>query len=379
MYEGIAVIKNKYEIEIENSLEANLRPFEKELLNFRISNIPTTRYYGSKRRILNWIYNSIRDLDFDRVLDGFGGSASVSLLFKLMGKEVTFHDALFFNTISAYALLSNYNPLDNDEEIIYFFDSVEPKKGFIYKTFEGLYYTDEENAWLDGVIFKIFSIDSFEKKCLFFYCLFQACLKKRPFNLFHRANLYIRQNKAVKKSFGNQTTWDTPFSILVKQAYKELSKAIWNSEREHCILSPTDVFKIEPVYDLVYLDPPYININGHSDDYLKRYHFLEGIIKYDMWNLMIDYNYKTLSHYPIPYIREWHCKMNFKSRLFELIRRHSKSIVVLSYMEKSYPTKNDLISFFKDNFSEVRISELDLPHALAKERKKELLIIGVPK
>lgn len=75
-----------------------------------IARFPKTRYYGSKRRLLDWIYHALKDLPFNTVLDGFGGTASVSLLFKMMGKEVTFHDGLLCNTISAYALLADELP-----------------------------------------------------------------------------------------------------------------------------------------------------------------------------------------------------------------------------------------------------------------------------
>lgn len=55
---------------------------------------PTTRYQGSKRSILLWIYENLKSLPFDTVLDGFGGTGSVSYLFELMNKKVTFNDIL---------------------------------------------------------------------------------------------------------------------------------------------------------------------------------------------------------------------------------------------------------------------------------------------
>jgi adenine-specific DNA-methyltransferase len=63
-----------------------------------IARFPKTRYYGSKRRLLGWIYHALKDLPFNTVLDGVGGTASVSLLFKTMGKQVNFHDGLLFTT-----------------------------------------------------------------------------------------------------------------------------------------------------------------------------------------------------------------------------------------------------------------------------------------
>ena len=162
-----------------------------------ISNFPKTRYYGSKRRLLEWIYHALKDLPFNTVLDGFGGTASVSLLFKMMGKEVTFHDGLLCNTIPAYALLSNKLPFSNIKEAHSFIDEITPRRGFISKTFAGMYYTDEENRWLDGAASAIHKIEDPARRSIYLYCLFQACLKKRPFNLFHRANLSMRLNHHI--------------------------------------------------------------------------------------------------------------------------------------------------------------------------------------
>jgi hypothetical protein len=43
------------------------------------------------------------------------------------------------------------------------------------------------------------------KRAIAYSALCQACLAKRPYNLFHRANLYMR-TQDVERSFGNKTT-----------------------------------------------------------------------------------------------------------------------------------------------------------------------------
>ena len=75
-------------IDIIKSVEYNSN--YKIMIDNRIKSAPSTRYQGSKRRILPWLCKNIKDLEFDTVLDGFGGTGSVSYLFKLMGKQVTF-------------------------------------------------------------------------------------------------------------------------------------------------------------------------------------------------------------------------------------------------------------------------------------------------
>lgn len=343
-----------------------------------INDFPTTRYYGSKKRLLGWIYECVKDIPFKTVLDGFGGTASVSLLMKSMGKDVTFNDALISNAISAKALLANKVPFKNDEEVHVFFDSVKPENGFIYKRFNGKFYLPRENAWLDGVIRSINSQPE-SKRNAYLYCLFQACLQKRPFNLFHRANLDIRTNKKVEKTFGNQTTWDTPFEILAKRAYGELKKAVWRSSGQINVMSPTDVSEIDSGYGLVYLDPPYINPNNSSDDYQRRYHFLDGLCKYEQWEELIDKSYKNLQLKKQPHICEWQNKAHFKEKLFDLIRKHSQSVVVLSYVDNAYPSIGILRSFFNKTFESYEIRFQQLPHALSKGKKREVLIIGMPK
>lgn len=61
------------------------------------SRFPTTRYQGSKRRLLPWLYEHFKKLNFHSALDLCGGTSIVSYLLKKMGKEVTYNDILKFN------------------------------------------------------------------------------------------------------------------------------------------------------------------------------------------------------------------------------------------------------------------------------------------
>lgn len=334
---------------------------------------PTTRYYGSKKRLLSWLFNNLKDIHFKTVLDGFGGTASVSLLFKAMGKEVTFNDALISNVTSAKALLASDLPLSR-KDVECFFDSIHPLKGVIASNFGGKFYLDSENEWLDGAVQAI-ELEPEEKRNVLMYCLFQACLQKRPFNLFHRANLNLR-TASVKQSFGNQITWDRPFTELSIRAFAELERVVWRAPVSQTILPPTDVSNVPQGYDLVYLDPPYISLRDNGDDYLRRYHFLEGLCRYDEWENLIDASYQNLQFKKQGHISEWQDRRFFKDRLFSLIKRHSESTVALSYVDNAYPSKEEIENCFKDLFKEVQVIQQALPHALSKGTKSELLFIG---
>lgn len=344
----------------------------------RLKTFPKTRFYGSKKRLLPWIYENIKNLEFNTSLDAFGGTASVSLLLKAMGKDVTFNDALRSNSLSAAVLLADDSPIKDSNIVYNIIDNIKPKNGFIHKTFSGMYYTEEENKWLDGAIQSIYSLKSEKERQILFYCLFQACLMKRPFNLFHRANLNLRLNKNAKRTFGNLTTWNSPFSKFMKDTLMQVQNVVWKSHN-HCeVLEAQDAMDIDAKYDFVYLDPPYVDRHNKNDDYLKRYHFLEGICQYDNWPSLIDANSYNRAFISRNHINEWQKKNTFEDRLFSLVHKHRKSIVALSYLANVCPSQENLLSYFRDKFKKISISSQSLSHALAKEKKTEILIIGIP-
>jgi adenine-specific DNA methylase len=57
---------------------------------------PSTRFQGSKLKIVDWIWDAIKDLQFHTALDTFGGTESVGYMLKEKGKKVTYNDILKF-------------------------------------------------------------------------------------------------------------------------------------------------------------------------------------------------------------------------------------------------------------------------------------------
>ena len=255
-----------------------------------IGKLPSTRYYGSKRRLLPWIYENISGLKFNTALDIFGGSASVSLLLRLMRKSVTYHDGLCFNEDIARTLLSPVLAMPK-MSLVEFLRGVIAREGVIARRFGGLFYTDEENRWLDGFMSLVDEPGrSRDAALLLRYLVYQACLKKRPFNLFHRANLQLRTKSGVKRSFGNWKTWERPFDEHIIHTFDELQGRVDNLGPAATILPSGNAEEVTEGYDLVYIDPPYVsrNTNHNWDNYWRRYHFLEGLSRYSNWEDIID-------------------------------------------------------------------------------------------
>lgn len=191
---------------------------------------PSTRYRGSKAKLLGWIWTNLQSLDFESALDGCGGTASVSYLLKSHGKEVTYNDNLRFNYHVGHALIANSRVRLNDEDVEFLLKKHRGIKydDFISRTFRSVYFTKQENEWLDMVIQNINHLRGPYKKSVALFALFQACIIKRPYNLFHRKNLYMRLAN-VERSFGNKTTWDTPFEKHFRRFVGEINAAIFDS------------------------------------------------------------------------------------------------------------------------------------------------------
>lgn len=347
----------------------------------RIARFPTTRYYGSKRKLLRWMYGHFGALRFDTVLDAFGGTGSVSLLFQAMNKHVTYHDGFRFNEDVARTVLSS-EPALARSQVETALALIEPIAGIVTRHFDGIFFKSEENAWLDGFSAMLCDAELAPKaRSLLRYLIYQACLKKRPFNLFHRANLSLRTNDGVERSFGNAATWERSFSHHALQAFDELARADIGARQPAIILPAGDASDIKSGYDLVYIDPPYINCEDryNRDDYWRRYHFLEGLADYENWATAIDPTSDVKLAPPSSWFADWSRKAKFKDRLFGLIDAHRSSIVALSYVSGAIPSEAELLAYFESRFDHVSLHSAAHSHALSKTKKRELLLIGVPK
>lgn len=340
-----------------------------------VHRFPSTRFQGSKRKIADWIWSNVRDLKFDTVLDVFGGTGVISHLFKSAGKAVTYNDKLLFNWNIGYALIQNSAVKLNSQDIE---TVITRHQGidyptFIQSTFHDIYFTDEENAWLDQVTYNIdHLISEPHKQALARFALFQACIIKRPYNLFHRANLYMRSAE-VERSFGNKVTWDTPFENHFRTFIKEANATIFDNSRSNTALN-RDALDTPIGADLVYLDPPYLNAKGVGVDYRDFYHFLEGLVNYDQWHSMIDYRSRHRRLIPEPSI--WNSEKTIFEAFEAVIERHRKSILVISYRDDGIPNKTMLIQLLKRYKSHVQEAKHPQKYALAKRASHEILLIA---
>ena len=340
-----------------------------------LTKFPTTRYQGSKQKYADWIWHCIQYIPFETALDAFGGTGCIAHRLKQEGKNVAYNDILKFNSIIGKALIENDREKITREDLAFILQkhSTVSYPDFIESTFPEIYFTDEENRWLDIVITNIRHIENEYKQAIAYFALFQSCIIKRPYNLFHRKNLYVRLQD-VERSFGNKTTWDTPFVTHYKNFIEEANNAVFSNGKAN-ICSNCNVFDLPNHYDLVYIDTPYISDKGVGVDYLGFYHFLEGIVNYENWHNMIDENSK---HKRLKLNgSDWTSHQKIEHSFEKLIEQFKKSTLVISYRSDGIPCIDKIVNFLEACNKTVNIYESRvMKYVLSTKKSTEVLIIG---
>lgn len=340
-----------------------------------VAKFPTTRYQGSKQKFVDWIWECVKDIPFHSALDAFGGTGSVSFRLKEEGKKVTYNDILPFNHIIGKALIENRKTYLDDFEVDVLLKKDESitYPDFIERTFKDIYFTDEENRWLDIVSTNIRRMDDCYKQSIAYFALFQSCIIKRPYNLFHRKNLYVRLQE-VERSFGNKKTWDTPFEVHFRKFVEEANNSIFDNG-EICRSINQNVFDVETNYDFVYIDTPYLNEKGIGVDYADFYHFLNGLVDYDNWDDRIDYKSKHFRLFRQPNV--WNDSETIHQAFEKLFAQFRHSTMAISYRSNGIPTIDELVAILERLGKKVRIHQSNnMKYVLSTKESHEVLIVA---
>jgi len=315
------------------------------LPSLKTPRFPSTRYQGSKAKLVDWIWEHIANLNFQTCLDAFGGTGAVAYRLKAAHKEVTYNDILRFNYHIGRALIENRATVLDSKDVKWLLTRHKniSYPNFIQSTFRDIYFTDAENRWLDQTTTNILHLDDPYKYSLAFFALCQACLIKRPYNLFHRKNLYVRLAD-VKRSFGNKASWDKPFEEWFSLFVDEANAAVFDNGCDNRALN-LDACDVPGEYDLVYLDPPYISERGSTVDYAAFYHFLEGLAIYSDWHKHIDMNSKLRRIKPTS--NPWTNKKEIHRAFLRLFERYRDSILVVSYRSDGIPSESELVEMMR--------------------------------
>jgi len=336
-----------------------------------VEKFPRTRYMGSKQKLIKFIYDNVKKLEFETALDAFNGSGTVAYLFKSMGKEVHTNDFLKFSFMLAKATVENNRVklTPSDKEFLLNGHALK-RDNFISETFKNLYYTDVDNKFLDKTYNNIQLLKNNYKKSLALTALARACIKKRPRGIFtYTGHRYDDGRRDVRISMEKQFI----------EAIDVLNASITNNHKRNKAFN-MDVFDLpKNHYDLVYIDPPYYS--SHSDnDYSRRYHFVEGLMtKWSHVEINHDTKTKKFDKFSTPFDSRSTVYDAFDS----LFKKFSDSILVVSYSSNSLPSLNEMKKIMKRYKSKVVVKEFKHKYSFGTQKKnlknnsvKEYLFIG---
>jgi adenine-specific DNA-methyltransferase len=341
--------------------------------------LPVTRYYGSKRKLIEPIWQKLeeRGLNFESVIDLFGGSGMFSYYAKAKGKRVIYNDLFKFNHLVGKALIENDTPNLSEEEALALLQKKPGRRydNIIERNFHDIYYPDDENQLIDVIVQNIIDIQDPQTQASAYYIFFQACLIKRPYNLFHRKNLNLRVNYAGG-TFGNKVTWERPFQELFIKFTDELQKVTFTNHLANISVN-FNALNCPDRAELAYIDPPYFQNRNHVP-YHSKYHFLEGLANYDNIEEHINYakNHKEIS---INKTKDFESKANFLNDLDLLLNIHRDAIIVVSYRNNGIPSIDeiaDLLRSFKANVDVINLGNYGYALNRNNVENYEFLILG---
>ena len=344
-----------------------------------------------------WIQSAFEGLSFSSAIDLMSGTGSVSYLLKRMGKQVVGNDYLRFNYVTAQAFIENKRYLVGEEDITWMLGkhSQVDYGRFVAKTFRNYYFTATENRWIDRVICNINQLQGANlpatraKRAIATHSLIQACLMKRPFNLFHRRNLYLRRAK-VDRTFGNQTTWETPFEKLLLRKVKESNSFVFDNGMKNKAMNEDATKLSGSSIDLVYIDPPYFRLNGdrRQSNYRFAYHFVEGLAQYDVWPDLLDHRSPLRALKPNGNSCEvlYQCQMSeLRETLLDWLKRivlnWPNAQIVMSYKKPGVPSCRAIKKLLEETGREVSVRRAGYQYALNRRNGKpsenlEILFVG---
>ena len=88
-----------------------------DTLEEQFKNFPGTRYMGSKNKIIADIWRRLNKIEFESVLDAFGGSNVVGYFLKCQGKKVITNDFMSFSYITSKAIIENSGEQINKDDL----------------------------------------------------------------------------------------------------------------------------------------------------------------------------------------------------------------------------------------------------------------------
>jgi DNA adenine methylase len=338
----------------------------------QVNKYPSTRYMGSKSKLLLQIWDIASQFNFDSVVDLFAGSGIVGYMFKAQGKAVISNDYMAMSATYAKAMIENNSViLPHDEAQKLLIESQEVDH-FVSTTFAGLYFSDHDNEVIDILRANMTAVRNSYKRAIAMSALIRACIKKRARGIFtYTGDRYDDGRKDLKKSLEEQFL---DAVIAVNNSVFDngkINKAKNRDAMQLRIKTP----------DMVYIDPPYYS--PYSDnEYVRRYHFVEGLARnWEGVEIQQHTQTKKFKSYPTPFSTR-----KGAANAFDLLfKKYANSIIIVSYSSNSLPTLDEMVSILSKHKEHVEVIPVDYRYSFGnqgnrvgnnKNQVQEYLFVG---
>lgn len=236
----------------------------------RAQKFPRIRYMGSKYRLLPHLERVFAEVGGSTAVDAFCGSGVVSYLLKAQGYQVTSNDFLTFPTVIARAAVANSTVQLEPDLIDTICGPPADDRDFIQSQFDGLYFTAADRKFLDSAWSHIDQLTGYRRD-LAIAALVLSAARKQPRGVFTFTD-------STRYSDGRRDL-QMSLSEHFRERAADYNRVVFSNGLRSKVRCG-DVFDIpDTAPDLVYLDPPYAPPSD-DNDYIKRYHFLEGLSVY---------------------------------------------------------------------------------------------------
>jgi DNA adenine methylase/adenine-specific DNA-methyltransferase len=310
-----------------------------------VARYPRLRFMGSKHRLAPRLAELFATLPPGPAVDAFSGSGVVAYTLKATGRPVLANDALAFTSTLARATVENGDTRLDVLDVADLTAGNRDGRDFIATTFDGLYFGPADHAFLDAAWSRLETLGE-AKRALAIGALCLAAAWKQPRGVFTVTTpRYDDGRRQLRMSLRE----------LFLEAVAAFNAAVFAGPPCRAVCG--DVFAIDPEpFALAYLDPPYAPPRDDTD-YIKRYHFLEGLATY--WRdqeIMWETRTRKLVKRHTPFA----CKRFAGEALDRTFEHFRRSAIVLSYGSNAALGIDELEAMLRRHKRHVR--RVEIPH-----------------
>lgn len=307
---------------------------------------PRIRYMGSKYKLVPTLSGIFTSLGGETALDAFSGSGVVAYLMKAQGYAVTTNDFLNFPATIARAALENSTTTLSEELAEHICGPAADDRDFIRTKFDGIFFSAEDRHFLDSAWSHIDRLNGYERD-LAIAALVLSAARKQPRGVFTFTGTRYNDGRRDLAM---------PMADHFRQHVAAYNATVFSNGRTHTVLCGDVADLGEQPYDIVYLDPPYAPPKDDAD-YMKRYHFLEGISVY--WRgqqIMEETKTKKIAKKFTPFAY----KRSVEEALSKTFHQFRDSrAIVLSYSSNALPGKDRIIELLSEVKPHVEVHAVD--------------------